>query len=163
MSLEKALEEQQQAIVVLTGAVRALTAVIETFSGVVIPGAVSNNPTDGGEPVVVEKKTTETKKPTSKKVTAADIVDDKPQPKVEEPAPVDNDSLIDDEASLIGDAPVDYEALRSECRALINKLIEAKKRDAVVAIFDMLVVKSLKEVKDCVLAHVKGKLEAALK
>lgn len=158
MSLEKALEEQQQAITVLTGAVRALTAVIETFSGVTFTTGDKTviDLTQAGPTTEPEKK-----KQTAKKITAAAIIDDKPEEKVEEPDPLIEEALIVDD--LAGDEPLDYEAIRSECRTLINQLIEAKKRDAVVAIFDALVVKSLKEVKDNVLTHVKTKLEAALK
>lgn len=109
----------------------------------------------------------ETPPKSTKKVTAADIIDDKPESKAEEPAPevVDEVSLTDDEAedSLTDDEPkaIDYEALRTECRGLINLAVDRAGKPAIVGILGLIQAKSLKDVKDSNLQWLKDKLLAA--
>ena len=116
----------------------------------------------------VEEKQTVKKetapKATPKKVTAAAIIDDKPEVKIEEPAlEVEEEvSLTDDEPeeSLTGET-IDYVELRTECRALINSAVDRVGKPAVVAILDYIHAKSLKDVKDTLLPWLRTKLTEA--
>lgn len=116
-----------------------------------------------------DKQTVNTKKETApkvtpEKVTAAAIIDDKPEVKAEEPAAevVEGVSLTDDEPeeSLTCET-IDYEALRTECRTLINSAVDRVGKPAVVAILDYLHAKSLKDVKDANLPWLRTKLTEA--
>lgn len=118
-----------------------------------------------------DKQTVNTKKETApkatpKKVTAAAIIDDKPELKAEEPKAEEpkieepETSLVDDDESLTGDEPevIDYVELRTECRTLINSAVDRVGKPAVVAILDYIHAKSLKDVKDTLLPWLRTKL-----
>ena len=124
-----------------------------------------------------DKQTVNTKKETApkstKKVTAADIVEaatgaqekafkqsDIPPEVVEEV--VEEVSLTDDEPEepLTGET-IDYVELRTECRALINSAVDRVGKPAVVAILDYIHAKSLKDVKDNLLPWLRTKLTEA--
>lgn len=139
------------------------------ISGTFNVGQISASPTEGGEPINGDKQTVNTKKETApkatpKKVTAAAIIDDKPEVKAEEPAAevVEEVSLTDHaaEESLTGDEPepIDYVELRTECRTLINSAVDRVGKPAVVAILDYIHAKSLKDVKDTLLPWLRTKL-----
>ena len=169
MSLEKIIEENTQASRELFAAINQLISALN--SGLPIVGKISASPTEGGEPIMGDKQTVNTKKETApkptKKVTAADIVETKPEVEIEEPTPevVEEISLTDDapEESLTGDEPevIDYVELRTECRALINSAVDRVGKPAVVAILDYLHAKSLKDVKDANLPWLRTKLKEA--
>lgn len=133
-------------------------AISETVAGV-------EGSAEGDKQTVNAKKETAPK--STKKVTAASIIDDKPEVKVEEPAAevAEEVSLTDDapEESLTGDEPevIDYVELRTECRTLINSTVDRVGKTAVVAILDYLHAKSLKDVKDANLPWLRTKLKEA--
>ena len=117
-----------------------------------------------------DKQTVNTKKETApkatpKKVTAAAIIEDKPEVKPEEPA-----LEVEDEVSLTDEEPKklevdfsdeDFEALRTECRTLINKAVDRVGKPEVVRILANMGAKSLKDINDVDLKFLKFELLSA--
>lgn len=152
------------------GLLTAILTVGDEVNALITVNAPSAAPTVEETKAEAPPAKKETAPKSAKKVTAAGIIEDKP---VEKPVEIVSEtkveaeeiSLTDDEDSLIGDEPqadvLDYEALRTECRALINSAVDRVGKPAVVAILDYIHAKSLKDVKDTLLPWLRTKLTEA--
>lgn len=167
MSIEQVIEENTAAIYQLAAVVDKLNAAIASLNGApfttgdkTVIDLTQTGPVEEKQPV---KKETPPK--STKKVTAADIVETKTEVKAEEPA-----LEVEEEVSLTDEEPKklevdfeneDFEALRTECRVLINSAVDRVGKPEVVRILKNFDAKSLKDVTDVSLKFLKFELLSA--